>query len=216
MSDKIASENNSEDKKIPWDEMKHEYVTGNVTYSQLSKKYGVSIDSIKKKAQKTDKRKGWFSLRREFRNKTYTKAEQLTAEKRAKELARAHAKMFAAACDIIKKTEDAIKEVSKVIVEKETKTKTCFGKNEILKTKTEIEIIEGLVNTKSLLNLAKTLESVKELIGEEKHKAPVGIIEIPQMQKPVPPPGLLDDEESGSDPLSEPVPNVKNEGADDA
>ena len=186
----------AENVKIPWNKIKHEYVTGNVTYKELSEKYGVSIETIKKKARKTAKRKGWVLLKQEHRNKVYTKAEQKSADKSVKEILSNKQRIQNAVEGLLSEAEKAVKQLSSLIVEHEVVEKeTEFDyavkkpKKETVTTTKDIEIIEGLVDTKALKNLSDAFLKISTLLTgtdpEEKEK--YGIIELPAIETPIPP-----------------------------
>ena len=190
--------------KIPWDKIKHDYVTGEITYMELSKKYNVSLESIKKQARKTDKRKGWVSLKREHRNKVYEKAEQKEAEKAAKEIVTSRQKVKSIADELISAMQTAVRQLSEVVVEHSTVTKTqkYEGKNmtETVTAVKDIEIMEGLVNTKALREISDSLTKVSALLAEtDTEEDKFGIIELPAMEMPVPPSDDDEAEEGGDE-----------------
>lgn len=190
--------------KINWNKIKHDYVTGEMTYRELAEKYGVSIESIKKEARKTSKRKGWVTLKSEHRNKVYTNAEQETAKKQGKKLATYSEKAKSHAERLVDMVGEAISELREYIVEHETTVKETEYDHNVHKPKKEtvtkskdIELIYGKINTKSLKEIAETLIKIKEIIDENKQDDGLeyGIVELPQMQELVPP----EDEEESAD-----------------
>lgn len=193
--------------KIPWDKIKHDYVTGEITYMELSKKYKVSLESIKKQARKTEKRKGWVSLKREHRNKVYEKAEQKEAEKAAKEIVSNREKIFKEGENLLREVQKAVRQLSDVIVEHETVEKvTEFdyqvkkAKKETITTVKDVEIVEGMVDTKGLKNLADALLKIRDILtGSETEDDKFGIIELPAMEMPVPPSDDDEAEEGGGE-----------------
>lgn len=191
-----TKEKASENAKIPWNKIKHEYVTGNVTYKELSEKYNVSIETIKKKARKTAKRKGWVLLKQEHRNKVYTKAEQKSADKSVKEILSNKQRIQNAAEDLLSEAEKAVKQLSSLIVEhevveKETEFDYTVKKPKKEKTTTikDIEVVEGLVDTKALKNLSDAFLKISTLLAgtDPEDKGQYGIIELPAIEEPVPP-----------------------------
>lgn len=183
--------------KINWNKIKHEYVTGDITYRELAEKYGVSIESIKKEARKTSKRKGWVTLKGEHRNKVYTNAEQETAKKQGKELASYSEKVKRHAERLVDKVGAAINELCDYIVEYETTVKeTVYDDNahkpkkETVTKSKDIEVVCGKINTKSLKELAEALIKLKDIVDvEQQGTEESGIIELPAMIKPQPPEG---------------------------
>lgn len=189
---KKTTEKPEKKEKIPWEKIRHDYITGDYTYSELSKRYKVSLESIKKQARKTDKRKGWVSLKREHLNKVYEKAAQKEAEKAAKALVTGRQRAKTIAEDLIKAMETAVAELSSVLVEHQTVTKETKyeGKNvtETVTTVKDVEMVEGLINTKSLKNISESLKTVVALLDEtDPEEDKFGIIELPQIEIPVPP-----------------------------
>lgn len=194
LKEKKTTENNENTERIPWQKIKHEYVTTNTTYKALSKKYGVSIETIKKKARKTAKSKGWVTLKSEYRNKAYTRAEQISVEKDAKDIVSSREKITTIIEDLVEKAELAVKELTTIVLENEKKTIKQGDKKQTITTKKSVALAQGPVNTKALKNLTDTVEKLNELVAESGvSKAPVGIIEIPQMQVPVPPKELFEE-----------------------
>lgn len=191
-------------KKINWNKIKHEYVTGDITYRELAEKYGVSIESIKKEARKTAKRKGWVTLKSEHRHNVYTKAEQETARKQGKELASYKDKAKGHAQRLVDMVGEAISELREYIVEHETTVKETEYDQNVHKPKKEtvtkskdIELIYGKINTKSLKEIAETLDKIHKLLGEkEEDDEESGIIELPPMEVLTPP---EDPEEEGAE-----------------
>ncbi|MBQ3947656.1 MAG: hypothetical protein II656_03960 [Ruminococcus sp.] len=70
-------------RKIDWDAIKTEYVTGNMGQNALIKKYKID----QKLVAKHSKEDGWVKARKEYREKVQAKAQEKFANKRANELA---------------------------------------------------------------------------------------------------------------------------------
>ncbi len=194
MAKKSSAKKETSGGKVNWNQIKHEYVTGDITYRELSEKYGVSIETIKKQARKTDKREGWVTLKRKHRDKVYTKAAQKSAENSAEEIVSNHQRVKDLGERLIDEAESAIKELRQFIVEHETVQKevefdynTKKPKKETITTIKDIELIEGTVNTKGLMQVAKSLLLIRDLLGAEKNEDNFGIIELPPMETPVAP-----------------------------
>ncbi len=191
-------------KKINWNKIKHEYVTGEITYRELAEKYGISIESVKKEARKTAKRKGWVTLKSEHRHNVYTKAEQESARKQGKELASYAEKAKSHAEKLVDVVGEAISELREYIVEHETTVKETEYDQNVHKPKKEtvtkskdIELIYGKVNTKSLKEIAETLEKLHRMLNESSEGGEeAGIIELPPMEVLTPP---EEPEEEGSE-----------------
>ena len=54
---------------VPWDEIKAEYVAGNMSYADLAAAHGVSLRAVEERG----KNESWVALRREARGKTAAK-----------------------------------------------------------------------------------------------------------------------------------------------
>lgn len=192
-------ETKAKPKKINWNKLKHEYVTGDITYRELAEKYDISIESIKKEARKTAKRKGWVTLKSEYRHNVYTKAEQETARKAGKKLASTGEKVKSYAERLVDVIGEAITELREYIVEHETTVKETEydlnvhkPKKETVTKSKDIELIYGKINTKSLKEISDALKTIQSLVTENKEDVEeYGVIELPPMEELTPP----DDEE---------------------
>lgn len=188
-------ETKAKTKKINWNRIKHEYVTGDITYRELAEKYDVSIESIKKEARKTAKRKGWVTLKSEYRHNVYTKAEQETARKAGKKLASTGEKVKSHAEKLVDVIGEAITELREYIVEHETTVKETEydlnvhkPKKETVTKSKDIELIYGKINTKSLKEISDALKTIQSLITENKEDVEeYGVIELPPMEELTPP-----------------------------
>ena len=188
-------ETKAKTKKINWNRIKHEYVTGDITYRELAEKYDVSIESIKKEARKTAKRKGWVTLKSEYRHNVYTKAEQETARKAGKKLASTGEKVKSHAEKLVDVIGEAITELREYIVEHETTVKETEydlnvhkPKKETVTKSKDIELIYGKVNTKSLKEISDALKTIQSLVAENKEDVEeYGVIELPPMEELTPP-----------------------------
>ena len=188
-------ETKAKTKKINWNRIKHEYVTGDITYRELAEKYDVSIESIKKEARKTAKRKGWVTLKSEYRHNVYTKAEQETARKAGKKLASTSEKVKSHAEKLVDVIGEAITELREYIVEHETTVKETEydlnvhkPKKETVTKSKDIELIYGKINTKSLKEISDALKTIQSLVTENKEDVEeYGVIELPPMEELTPP-----------------------------
>ena len=188
-------ETKAKTKKINWNRIKHEYVTGDITYRELAEKYDVSIESIKKEARKTAKRKGWVTLKSEYRHNVYTKAEQETARKAGKKLASTGEKVKSHAEKLVDVIGEAITELREYIVEHETTVKETEydlnvhkPKKETVTKSKDIELIYGKINTKSLKEISDALKTIQSLVAENKEDVEeYGVIELPPMEELTPP-----------------------------
>ena len=66
-----------------WDAIKTEYITGHVSYRQLSKKYNISLSTVGVRAGREE----WAEKRRLYRNKVATKSIEKASERESNRLA---------------------------------------------------------------------------------------------------------------------------------
>jgi hypothetical protein len=70
--------------KYDWEKIKLDYVTGNMSYSAIIKKYGVSKRMLADRASKGN----WVELREKHRNNLYSKSYDLVFKDRVKKLSK--------------------------------------------------------------------------------------------------------------------------------
>lgn len=71
-------------RKVDWEKIKTEYVTGDISQARLAEKWGVSAYSLKKNAVKGN----WVKDRDKFRTMTVQKAVRKASNRRANEIAK--------------------------------------------------------------------------------------------------------------------------------
>ena len=69
--------------KVNWDDIRNEYITTNISFRGLADKYGISKDTIWKKAKKEK----WSDKRRQKIDKSTTKTIEKTSDKAAERAA---------------------------------------------------------------------------------------------------------------------------------
>lgn len=198
----------SEEKKIDWKLIKGEYVTSDISLAKIAKKYGVSASAVQKKSVKEK----WAAEKRKQHKKAADKVAKKLNDKNVRKTVSDIERVCSAASKLIAKINRAIDEVDKCekVTVRTTKIKT-EGINdkgqaeEIEETarETDIEIYKGLVDTKSIAEISKSLLNIKQVLAgteQNENEKKVGIIELPTMQLLIPPEEkLLNEERSDMD-----------------
>lgn len=193
-----------EQKKIDWKLIKGEYVTGEISLAKIAKKYSVSASAVQKKSVKEK----WAVEKRKQHKKAAEKVAKKLNDKNVRKTVNDIERVCSAASKLIAKINRAIDEVDKheVVTVKTKKTKTN-GVNEkgqaqeVEETakETNIAIYNGLVDTKSITEISKSLLNIKQVLAgteQSENERTVGVIELPTMQLLTPPEEeLLKDEE---------------------
>lgn len=185
----------SDQKRIDWKKIKAEYVTGEISLANIAKKYGVSASAVQKKSVKEK----WAQEKRKQHKKAADKVAKKLNDKNVRKTVSDIERVCSAASKLIAKINRAIDEVDKreVVTVKTKKTKTN-GVNEkgqaqeVEETarETDIEIYKGLVDTKSIAEISKSLLNIKQVLAgteQEESNKEINIIELPEMQLLTPP-----------------------------
>lgn len=67
---------------VPWDEIKADYVAGNMSYADLAAAHGVSLRAVEERG----KNESWVNLRREARGKTAAKLTDAISDAKVKKI----------------------------------------------------------------------------------------------------------------------------------
>lgn len=197
----------SDQKRIDWKKIKAEYVTGEISLANIAKKYGVSASAVQKKSVKEK----WAAEKRKQHKKAADKVAKKLNDKNVRKTVSDIERVCSAASKLIAKINRAIDEVDRreKVTVRTTKIKAEGigekGQMEIEKTerKTDIEVCKGLVDTKSIAEISKSLLNVKQVLAgteQNENEKKVGIIELPSMQLLIPPEEeLLNEERSDMD-----------------
>lgn len=193
-----------EQKKIDWKLIKGEYVTGEISLAKIAKKYGVSASAVQKKSVKEK----WAQEKRKQHKKAAEKVAKKLNDKNVRKTVNDIERVCSAASKLIAKINRAIDEVDKcekvTVRTKKTKTESINSKGEpqeIEETarETDIEIVKGLIDTKNIAEISKSLLNIKQVLAgteQSENERTVGVIELPTMQLLTPPEEeLLKDEE---------------------
>lgn len=197
----------SDQKRIDWKKIKAEYVTGEISLANIAKKYGVSASAVQKKSVKEK----WAAEKRKQHKKAADKVAKKLNDKTVRKTVNDIERVCSAASKLITKINRAIDEVDRreKVTVRTTKIKAEGigekGQMEIEKTerKTDIEVCKGLVDTKSIAEISKSLLNIKQVLAgteQNENEKKVGIIELPSMQLLIPPEEeLLNEERSDMD-----------------
>lgn len=135
-----------------WEKIKLEYITTEISYRKLAKKYGVDVNTVNKRG----KDGGWVDLRRQYTDKVTAK----TIEKMSGKKANQRARVNDLADKLMDKLEKAIEELDlKTITVRE---KVTEGNEE---TTTEYQEAQagGVVSRVGLRQLTAALKDLKEV-----------------------------------------------------
>ena len=185
----------SDQKRIDWKKIKAEYVTGEISLANIAKKYGVSASAVQKKSVKEK----WAAEKRKQHKKAADKVAKKLNDKTVRKTVNDIERVCSAASKLIGKINRAIDEVDRheKVTVRTTKIKAeGIGEKgqiqEIEKTerKTDIEVCKGLVDTKSIAEISKSLLNIKQVLAgteQEESNKEINIIELPEMQLLTPP-----------------------------
>lgn len=184
----------SDQKRIDWKKIKAEYVTGEISLANIAKKYGVSASAVQKKSVKEK----WAAEKRKQHKKAADKVAKKLNDKNVRKTVSDIERVCSAASKLIAKINRAIDEVDRreKVTVRTTKIKAEGigekGQMEIEKTerKTDIEVCKGLVDTKSIAEISKSLLNIKQVLAgteQEESNKEINIIELPEMQLLTPP-----------------------------
>ena len=155
---------------IDWNVIENEYVNGNISYRELSKKYNVSFNTLQVRA----KDYGWVKKRKEQQEKIKAKLRQKTAEKIANAEANRLARISTAADKLLEKIELATEQLDQFLVTNKAKEKVVqyehnkagFGKpkKEIVKEIEQQNIVKiDYIDKAGLKQLASALKDLKDI-----------------------------------------------------
>ncbi|GIM45950.1 hypothetical protein DNHGIG_14990 [Collibacillus ludicampi] len=163
------------EKSISWLEIETEYVTDirkkPCTLKELSTKYGVPFDTIKKYAAEND----WTGKRHKHRTSVAQKTAEKTAEIISDDIAKATARHFLLSSKLLDVIERALADPNEFyrIVEK---LRTGYGPGEF-DEKIVTEVVDAL-NDSKLLNVVNALEKVQKM-----QRQTLGILDEKDRQK---------------------------------
>ncbi len=143
-----------------WEQIKTEYITSEISYRALAKKYGISFSCL----QSRGKAENWVGLREECRDKIVQKSVDLISDEQANRIARA----LRIGDKILDRIEEALEDIDKLLVKKTTTIKR-IGRDEdgnpaeITRSRDDVELRKVKVDTLALKQIASTLRDLKEI-----------------------------------------------------
>lgn len=154
---------------IDWLAIKTEYINGNISQRKLSEKYGVSFNTLKQKANKEQ----WAKQKKNQHNKIATKTQQHIEKVIIKKEINKIEKLSDLVDELLIKTEQAISELDKTVVENKQKVKITEYKDkkapgrpsrEIIQEKKDIVEVKTIIDRKGLLNVSASLKNIKDIM----------------------------------------------------
>lgn len=136
-------------RKIDWDAIKTEYVTGNISIKKLQKKYKVSLGTLTKHSTSEE----WVKAREKYRARAVTKAVTKSVNKRADELA--------SVLDSAYKIKDTINNAVSDPLQFNRYLVTEGSKGGEFHTE---EVIKDKIDTKAIREMTQALKAVESLI----------------------------------------------------
>lgn len=137
-----------------WEKIKAEYITGNLSYHCLSRKYGLAERTVERRAGK----EGWVAERKKYRQKVLKKSLSQMEEKKTGEIVR----IGQLADRALKKLEKAIEEVDLDIIchrEEEKEDGRCHVK------KYQEASPGGIVDERKLKRLTAAMRDLRAIQG---------------------------------------------------
>lgn len=170
-----------------WAKIQAEYVNSSVSLPQLAEKYGVPISTLRKRSAGGK----WSEKRKRYAEKTAERVSEKLHDREVRQTVRDIERVCKAAGKLIDKANLAISQLDKKIYisrdEQEVKSKEeqkgDFNSVTVIKSrKMRTAQAKTAVNTKQLLEIAKTLLNIKEVLtgetGEADNTESSGVIEI--------------------------------------
>jgi hypothetical protein len=136
-------------RKIDWDALKTEYVTGNISQREIIKKYKLDQKMVAKHSKKDD----WVKARKEYRAKVQAKAQAKSVNKRADELAGVLDASYKIRDRIMGAVDDPL-QFNRYLVTEGSKGGE-FHTEEVIKDK---------IDTKAIREMTQALKAVESLI----------------------------------------------------
>lgn len=157
-----------------WLKIKNDYVCGLGSMRELAEKYGVKIDTIKKRSAKEKWRDERTSTTRALHQKTVQKTVQKVAEKLSTQEADRIAKLLTVADQLTESLEQAVQELGRA--QKVTKKKHRVSKkledeegqpyyDEWTTEEEECQMVEAPVDRYGLRQLAATLKDLQSVVS---------------------------------------------------
>lgn len=161
-------------KKVDYNKIKIEYITGNISYKDIAKKYGIAPSTLTKKAR----REGWYKQKVQHNQSIVTKA----VRKAANQQAEIFAKELVTLGKISKVLDKALEDVEQfqryIVQEREKYDEPVYidGKPVVERQWVEAKTLEK-IDTKALKETAETLKLVEQM-----KRSMEGILSIEQQK----------------------------------
>lgn len=133
-----------------WNVIREDYLSSDLSYKELSKKYGVKYGSLARIAAS----EGWYSARSGCNTPGLSREDRI----------------LRISDRLLDKIEKSISELDRCIVKNKEKTKTVEYDydtkkpiNEIVEEKEDIKVIEGMIDKMGLKQLVSTLKDIKDI-----------------------------------------------------
>lgn len=161
-------------KKVDYNKIKIEYITGNISYKNLAKKYGIAPSTLMKKAR----REGWYKQKLQHNQDIVTKAVRKAANAQAEIFANELVTLGKISKVLDKALEDAEQFQRYIVQEKEKYDEPVIidGKPIIERQWVEAKTLEK-IDTKALKETAETLKLVEQM-----KRSMEGILSIEQQK----------------------------------
>lgn len=153
---------------IDWIAVRNDYINGGGSYRKLAEKYGISLGTLRARAEKEK----WVKLKERQMRKISTKTAQRTAEKIAKQEAERVARIHAASDELLTKIEQAIAELDSTQVSRKKRVKTTEYKSkraagrptkETIIEEENLETVQSIIDRKGLQQIATALKQIWEM-----------------------------------------------------
>lgn len=143
-----------------WERLKTEYITSEISYRNMSSKYGISYTRLQQRGNDED----WRAQRKEYKEKLLNKSVDLICEEQAQRIAKA----ILIGDKMLEKVEESLNEIDVVLCRTVT-TKKGFEKDEeghILETSTSTEDFtkkKVAIDRQGLKQLSSILRDLREI-----------------------------------------------------
>lgn len=191
-----------------WAQMEAEYVNGDMSLKALAEKYGLSLSAVQK--QSTARR--WREKKKKYAERKAEKVSEKLHDREVWQTVRDIERVCRAAGKLIEKANKAIAQLDKAAYVSYDKTEITTEETEdsgVTTVKSEKKRrqrtaqVKTLIDTKRMAEIAKTLQTVKEVLTGEDGRADEtensGVIEIAAATAIDPPPEDTETGASGGD-----------------
>ena len=151
-----------------WSLIKTDYVTGDLGYREIAKKYGVSMNTLAKRAG----REGWPEERQKARNRIASKVQRKTETAVANKEAARVSRLLVISDRLLDKLDQAVDELDRAMVKRKKRTRTIQytdpgapGKptKEIINDDESIETCEAPLDRFGIQQLSLALKNIRDV-----------------------------------------------------